>query len=187
LFDGEASLAKYVGESSFSQSMVLRYNGAEVFLRRSFFEGYVAALLAQFDESGALEGADKALPGDTRQLRHLSGDFYNCPEWLLLGSAFLWAAPSLQVKLDRFPEIRPRGLDVFALGSHIEFRAARDIQVALFGDQGGEAVSHIQMLMEASRGSKQGSPTEQLESEEIPTRRWAQQLKPEGRIDGGRT
>jgi hypothetical protein len=76
---------------------VLRHNGTEGQLNRSFFEGDVAALLAQFDESGALEGASHALSGDARQLRHLPGDFDNRPEGLLLGGAVLGPTPSFEV------------------------------------------------------------------------------------------
>ena len=154
MFNGEAGLAKYVRQSPFGQSPVLRHNGTECQFNRSFFEGDVAALLAQFDESGALEGAYQALSGDARQLRHLPGDFDNRPEGLLLGGAVLGPTPGFEVKLNRFAEIRPRGLDVFALRSHIEFRAASHIPVALFRDQRGETVGHLQMLMEADSGSK---------------------------------
>jgi hypothetical protein len=42
------------------------------------------------------------------------------------------------------------------LRSHIEFGAAGHIPVGLFRNQGGEAVSHTQMLMEAGGGSKLG-------------------------------
>lgn len=115
MFYGEAGLAKYVGKCPFSQSMVLRHDGTEDFLRRSFFERDVAAFLAQFDESSALEDSDKALSGDTRQLWHLPGDFDNRPEGLLLGGAFLGTAPGFEVKLNRFAEIGPRGFDVIAL------------------------------------------------------------------------
>ena len=134
MLHGETGLAKYVGQSAFGQSVVLWHDGTEGLLRRSFFEGDVAALLAQFDESGTLKGAHKALSGDTRKLRHLPSDFDNCPEGLLLGGAVLRAAPGFEVQLNRFTEIRPRGLDVFALRSHIEFGAARHIAVALFRD-----------------------------------------------------
>lgn len=127
MFYGESGLAKGVGRSPFGQSMVLWHDGPECLLGGSFFKRNVAALLAQFDESSPLKGADKALSGDTRQFRHLPGDFDNRPEGLLLGSAVLGVAPSFKIKLDRFAEIRPRGLDVFALGSHIEFGAARYI------------------------------------------------------------
>jgi hypothetical protein len=134
LFNGEAGLAKYVGQGPFGQSMVLWHDGTEDFLSRSSFERDVAAPLAQFDESGALEGPDKALSGDTRQFRHLSADFDNCPKGLLLGSAVLGAAPGFEVKLNRFSKIRACGLDVFTLRSHVEFRAARHIPVAVFCD-----------------------------------------------------
>lgn len=97
-----------------------------------FFERNVAALLAQFDESSALEGADEALSGNTRQLRHLSGDFDDCPKGLLLGGAFLGTTPGFEIKLNRFSEIRARGLDVFTLRSHVEFGTARHIEVAVF-------------------------------------------------------
>ena len=118
----------------------------------------MAARLAQLDETSALEGADGALSGDARQLRHLPGDFDNRPEGLLLRGAVLGAAPGFEVKLNRFAEIRPCGLDVIALRSHIEFRAACHIRVAVFCDKGGEAVSHVQMLMELVSGSKLGGP-----------------------------
>jgi hypothetical protein len=97
LFYGETGLAKNVGQCPFGQSVVLWDNGTESLLRRSFFERDMAALLAQFDKSIALEGADKALSGDARQLRHLPGDFDNRPEGLLLGGAVLGAAPGFEV------------------------------------------------------------------------------------------
>jgi len=156
LFYVEAGLTKCVGQSPFGQTMVHWHNGSKSLLGGSFFKGNVAALLAQFEESGPLKGADKALSGDTRKLRHLPGDFDNRPEGLLLGGAVLGATPGFEVQLDRFAEIRPRGFDIFALRSHIEFGTARHIQVTLFGDQGGKAVGHIQMLMEVDRGSKLG-------------------------------
>jgi hypothetical protein len=134
LFYGESGLAKDVGQSPFSQSMVLWYDGPESLLGGSFFKRNVAALLAQFDESRPLKGADKALSGDTRQFGHLPGDFDNRPEGLLLGSAVLGAAPGFEVKLNRFAQIRSRGFDVFALRSHIEFGAACHIPVAVVRD-----------------------------------------------------
>ncbi|MCU1341578.1 MAG: hypothetical protein JWN92_1001 [Candidatus Acidoferrum typicum] len=143
MFNSEASLAEYIGQSSFGQSLVLRHNCTKIPFGRSFFQRNVAALLPQFDESSALEGANEALSGNTRQLRHLPGDFDNRPEGLLLGEVILGSAPGFEVKLNRFTEIRPCGLDVFPLRSHIEFRAASHIQVGLFCDQGGKAVGHI--------------------------------------------
>ena len=94
----------------------------------------MTALLTQFDESCALEGAYEALSGNTRQLRHLSGDFDNCPEGLLLGGAILGTAPGFEVKLNCFAEIRPRGLDVFALRSYIKFGASCHVAAVLFRD-----------------------------------------------------
>ena len=134
MFYGDASLAKDVGQGSFSQRMVLWHDGTEGFLSRSSFERDVAPPLAHFDESGALQGPDKALSGDTRQFWHLSCDFDDCPKGLLLGSAVFGAAPGFEVKLNRFTKIRARGLDVFALRCHVEFRAARHVQVAVFCD-----------------------------------------------------
>ena len=156
MFNGETGLAQYVGQSSLGQSLVLRHNCTKIPFRSSLFERNVAALLPQFNESGALEGAYEALSGNTRQLRHLPGDFDNRPKGLLLGEVILGSAPGFEVKLNRLTEIRPCGLDVFPLRSHIEFRAASHIPVGLFCDQGGKAVGHIQMLMEADDGSKLG-------------------------------
>ena len=116
----------------------------------------MAAPLPQFDESSALEGADEARSGDTRQLRHLPGDFDNRPEGLLLGGAVLGPTPGFEIKFDRFAEIRPRGFDAFTLRSYIEFRAPSHVDVPFFRDEGGEAVGHIRMLMDADRGSKLG-------------------------------
>lgn len=134
MFHGETGLAKYVGQCPFGQGMVLWHDGAEGFPGRYSFERDVASLLAQFDESGAFQGAYKALSGDTRQLRHLPGDFDDGPEGLLLGGAFIGPAPGFDVKFNRFTEIGSRGLDVFTLRSHVEFRAARHIAVTLFRD-----------------------------------------------------
>ena len=134
MFNIEASLEKNVGQSSFGQSLVLRHKGTKGLFSRSFFEGDVASLLPQFDESSALEGAHQALAGDAWQLWHLSGDFDNRPEGLLLGGAVLGPTPGFEVKLDRFAKIRPRGLDVFTLRGYIEFGAASHIQIALFRD-----------------------------------------------------
>jgi hypothetical protein len=153
LFSGETGLAEYVGQSSFRERAMLRHEGTKILFRGSFFERDVAALLPQFRESRSLEGAYEALSG---QLRHLPGDFYNCPEGLLLGEGSLGPAPGFEVKLNRFAEIRPRGFDVFPLRSHIEFRAASHIPVGFFCDQGGKTVGHIQMLMEGGHGSKPG-------------------------------
>ncbi len=134
MFCGKAGLAKDVGESPLSQSMVLRHDGPEGLLRRSFFEGHMTALLAQYNESSALEDAYEAHSGDTRQFRHLPGDFDNRPEGLLFGRAVLGITPGFEVELNRFAEICPRGLDVFALRSHIKFGAACYIGAALFRD-----------------------------------------------------
>ena len=154
MFCGEAGLAKYVGQSPFGQSTMLRNYSPKVLCGGLFLEGDVAALLSQLDESGALEGAHEALSGDARKLRHLPRDFDNGPERLLLGGAFLRAAPRFEVKLNRLAEIRARGFYVFTLRRYIEFRTTRHVQSALFRDKRGEAVGHVQMLMEANRGSK---------------------------------
>lgn len=156
MFYSEAGLAKNIGQSSFGQSMVLRNNGVKGLFKRSLFERNVTALLAQFYKSSALERAHKALSGNTRQLRHLPGDFDDCPERLILGGAVIGTAPGFEVKFNRFTEIRARGFDVSTLRSHIEFGAAGHIKVAVFRDKGREAVGHVQMLMEADRGSKLG-------------------------------
>jgi hypothetical protein len=132
LFNSEASLAKYVGKCPLRQCLVLRYNRSKGLFSGSFFEGDVASLLPQFDESRTLKGAHEALSGHARQLRHLPGDFDNRPEGLLLGGVVLGSAPGFEVKLNCFTEICPCGFDVFALRSHIEFRAASHIPVALF-------------------------------------------------------
>ena len=134
MFNSEAGLAKNVGQSPFGKSLVLWHYGTESLLNRSFFEGDVTGLLAQFDESSALEDANESLSRDARQLRHLPGDFDNRPEGLLLGRAVLGPTPGFEVKLDRFAEIRSRGLDVFSLRSHIEFGTASHVPVALLRD-----------------------------------------------------
>jgi len=134
LFNSEASLAKYVGQSPFCEGVVLRHNGTESLLSRSFFKGDVAALLPQFEESSTLERPYEALSGDAWQLRHLPRDFDNRPEGLLLREAVLRPAPSFEVEPNRFTEIRSRGLNVLPLRSHIEFWAASYIPVALFRD-----------------------------------------------------
>ena len=156
MFSGETGLTEYVGQSSFGQRAMLRHDSAKILFRGSFFERDVATFLPQFDESCSLEGAYEALSGNAGQLRHLPGDFYNCPEGLLLGEAILGPAPSFEVKLNRFAEIRPCGFDVFPLRSHIEFRAASHVPVGLFCDQSGKTVGHIEMLMEGGPGSKLG-------------------------------
>lgn len=154
MFCGQAGLAKYVGQSPFGQSTVLRNYSPKVLFGRLFLEGDVAALLPQFDESGALEGAHEALSGDARKLRHLPRDFDNGPERLLLGGAFLGAAPRFEVKLNRLAEIRARRFDVFTLRSYVELGTTRHVESTFFRDKRGEAVGHLQMLMEANRGSK---------------------------------
>ena len=156
MFSGQTGLAEYVGQSSFRERAMLRHDGTKILFRGSFFKRDVAALLPQFRESRSLEGAYEALAGNTRQLWHLSGDFDNRPERLLLREAILGPAPGFEVKLNRFAEICPRGFDVFPLRSHIEFRAASHIPVGFFCDQGGKTVGHIQMLMEGGHGSKPG-------------------------------
>ena len=156
MFSGEAGLTEDVGQSSFGQRAMLWHDSAKILFGRSFFERDVAAFLSQFDESCSLESPYEALAGNTRQLWHLSGDFDDCPERLLLREAILGPAPGFEVKLNCFAEIRACGFDVFPLRSHIEFRAASHIPVGFFCDQGGKTVGHIQMLMEGGHGSKPG-------------------------------
>ena len=150
MLDRKTRLAKNVGQGALSECFVHRHDSSEDFLRSSFLERDVAALLAQFDKSGPLQCADKSLAGNARELRHLSRDFNDRPEGLFLSGHFLGTAPSLEIDLDGLAEIRSRGFDAFALGRNVEFRTAGDVEVILFGDQCGEAVRHVEMLSEGS-------------------------------------
>jgi len=93
----------------------------------------VAALLAQFDESGALEGAYQALSEIARNFGiylAISTIVQKGCCWEELSSG----PPQVRGKAQSLREIRPRGLDVFALRSHIEFGQRATYQSPSFVD-----------------------------------------------------
>ena len=122
MLDGKSGLAENIGQSPFRKRAVLGDDRTVGLFLSFLFERYVAALLPQFDETCPFEGADKPLTRNTRQLWHLLGDFDNRPEGLLIRLGLFRAAPRFEVELNRLAKVRPRGFDVFALRSDVEFR-----------------------------------------------------------------
>jgi hypothetical protein len=108
-------------------------------------QGNMAAALAKFDESRAFQGADESFSRYARKLHHSTSNFDKRPEWQLRWIG-IGTAPCFEVQLDRFAKIGPSRLHILTLRSHAEFRAARNVPLRFFRDEGGKAVSHGNML-----------------------------------------
>jgi hypothetical protein len=142
-------LLENVSQRAFCQRGIHRHHGPADILAVPLLERDMTALLSQLHESSAFQRSQYTLAGDTRKLRSQAQsprDFNKRPEWLLCRRLPVCVAPSFKKKLDRLAQIGPSGLNVRALRGDTQFRASRDVEIVLFGNQRGIAVRHESMV-----------------------------------------
>ena len=71
-FERQTALFKNIGQRTFSEFGMHRYNRFEKTVGCSFFEGDVAAFLAQLDKTCSLKGSNNAFARDARELGHVN-------------------------------------------------------------------------------------------------------------------
>lgn len=83
-----------------------------------------------------------------------AGDFDGSPELGSFCGPAVRSTPSFEIELDGLTQVGTGRFDVFPLRSDTQLRAARNIPIIFFGDEGGEAIVHSAMLTKAAGRGK---------------------------------